>query len=235
MFIGVQLTLVVICTLVLWLHDVYSSALTTLNQAFFQVVSMATTGVGFTTWTVSRAGRYSCRCCYCARHLLAVVPGRRRRRAEGYPYTAVVQTGEPGTQASMHPNAVYSTLLGEPRCRNVFWRRCGDSSPMRWCSLLAWAARSSRPEMTFLLSGPVVATLKQPRARTWRSGDNFATMNPVAQMDLIANMLFGRLEVFTLLVPLPHFLARITGVPETLILFSTRDGQTREIGFPAWS
>ncbi|VFS63604.1 potassium transporter [Raoultella terrigena] len=35
MFIGVQLTLVVICTLVLWLHDVYSSALTTLNQAFF--------------------------------------------------------------------------------------------------------------------------------------------------------------------------------------------------------
>ena len=38
MFIGVQLTLVVICTLVLWFHDVYNSALTTLNRAFFRGV-----------------------------------------------------------------------------------------------------------------------------------------------------------------------------------------------------
>ena len=48
MFIGVQFTLVIICTLVLWFHNVYSSALMTINQAFFQVVSMATTA-GFTT------------------------------------------------------------------------------------------------------------------------------------------------------------------------------------------
>lgn len=34
MFIGVQFTLVVICTLVLWFHNVYSSALMTINQAF---------------------------------------------------------------------------------------------------------------------------------------------------------------------------------------------------------
>ncbi|WP_289237529.1 potassium transporter TrkG, partial [Escherichia coli] len=30
--------------------------------------------------------------------------------------------------------------------------------------------------------------------------DNFTSMNPVAKWILIANMLFGRLEVFTLLV-----------------------------------
>ncbi len=47
MFIGVQLTLVLICTLVLWFHNVYASGWQTLNQAFFQVVSMATTA-GFT-------------------------------------------------------------------------------------------------------------------------------------------------------------------------------------------
>lgn len=34
MFIGVQFTLVVICTLVLWLHNVYDSGWQTLNQAF---------------------------------------------------------------------------------------------------------------------------------------------------------------------------------------------------------
>ncbi|MGK4720517.1 potassium transporter, partial [Salmonella enterica] len=43
MFIGVQLTLLVICTLVLRIHNIYDSALTTQNQAFFQVQSMATT------------------------------------------------------------------------------------------------------------------------------------------------------------------------------------------------
>ncbi|NUV09709.1 hypothetical protein MS6203_04111 [Escherichia coli] len=53
MFIGVQFTLVVICTLVLWFHNVYSSALMTINQAFFQVVSMATTA-GFTTDSIAR-------------------------------------------------------------------------------------------------------------------------------------------------------------------------------------
>ncbi len=38
MFIGVQFTLVVICTLVLWFHNVYSSALMTINRAFFRGV-----------------------------------------------------------------------------------------------------------------------------------------------------------------------------------------------------
>lgn len=34
MFIGVQLTLVAVCTLVLWIHNTYGSALTTINRAF---------------------------------------------------------------------------------------------------------------------------------------------------------------------------------------------------------
>lgn len=69
MFIGVQLTLVIVCTLVLWLHNVYGSVLTTLNQAFFQ----------WCRWRPPRgsppivlhAGRCSFRCCCCAPHLSA--------------------------------------------------------------------------------------------------------------------------------------------------------------------
>jgi hypothetical protein len=55
-------------------------------------------------------------------------------------------------------------------------------------------------------------------------------MNPVAKWILIANMLFGRLEVFTLLVLFtPLSGANNRSAVKTLILFSTRDGQTREI------
>ncbi|SUC78460.1 potassium transporter [Providencia stuartii] len=42
-FISFQLALVIICTLVLLYHSVYGSFGQTLDQAFFQVVSMATT------------------------------------------------------------------------------------------------------------------------------------------------------------------------------------------------
>lgn len=46
----------------------------------------------------------------------------------------------------------------------------------------------------------VVATLNNLGHGLGVVADNFATMNPVAKWILIANMLFGRLEVFTLLV-----------------------------------
>ncbi len=72
-FIGVQFSLVVICTLVLWFHNAYSSALMTINRAF-SVVSMATTA-GFTTDSIARwplfAGYRLCSA------LSAVVPGQR--------------------------------------------------------------------------------------------------------------------------------------------------------------
>jgi trk system potassium uptake protein TrkH len=46
----------------------------------------------------------------------------------------------------------------------------------------------------------VVATLNNLGPGLGVVADNFASMNPVAKWILIANMLFGRLEVFTLLV-----------------------------------
>ena len=74
MFIGVQLTGRHLHP-VLWFHDVYNSALTTLNQAFFR----------WCRWrrppglprTASRAGRCSCRYFCCAPRLSAAAPGRR--------------------------------------------------------------------------------------------------------------------------------------------------------------
>lgn len=74
MFIGVQLTLVVICTLVLWFHNVYDSALTTLNQAFFRWYQWRP--LQGLLRTVLRAGRCFCRSCCYAPRLLAVVPDR---------------------------------------------------------------------------------------------------------------------------------------------------------------
>ncbi len=66
-------------------------------------------------------------------------------------------------------------------------------------SLVCW--RLSPPGVDdFSAFASVVATLNNLGPGLGVVADNFATMNPVAKWILIANMLFGRLEVFTLLV-----------------------------------
>ncbi len=74
MFIGVQLTLVLICTLVLWFHNVYASGWQTLNQAFSRL----------SQWPqrpdllpiALRVGLFFYRCCFSVLLLLVAVPAR---------------------------------------------------------------------------------------------------------------------------------------------------------------
>ncbi|SQD07981.1 trk system potassium uptake protein TrkH [Escherichia coli] len=60
--------------------------------------------------------------------------------------------------------------------------------------------------------------------------DNFTSMNPVAKWILIANMLFGLSRSLHCWCSLPRLSGVNDGViRENINLFSTRDGQTREI------
>jgi len=171
MFIGVQLTLVMICTLVLWLHDVYASAVTTLNQAFFQVVSMATTA-GFTTDSIAR-----------------------------WPLFLPVLLLCSAFKRLVHPNAVYSIKLGNralpERILEAVWGFFSAYALVFIVSMLAIIATGVDDFSAF---ASVVATLNNLGPGLGVVADNFASMNPTAKWILIANMLFGRLEVFTLLV-----------------------------------
>ncbi len=122
MFIGVQFTLVIICTLVLWFHNVYSSALMTINRAFFRVVSMATTA-GFTT------GQHCPLAALFAGLLLCRVNGR---WPESDRILLLFSEGNCELKRLVHPNAVYSIKLGIAHCRNVT-EVLDFSPPMHWC------------------------------------------------------------------------------------------------------
>ncbi|HCH0530873.1 TPA: Trk system potassium transporter TrkH [Escherichia coli] len=171
MFIGVQFSLVVICTLVLWFHNVYSSALMTINQAFFQVVSMATTAG-------STGGGLKV-----IRILLLFKQGNRELKR------------------LVHPNAVYSIKLGNralpERILEAVWGFFSAYALVFIVSMLAIIATGVDDFSAF---ASVVATLNNLGPGLGVVADNFTSMNPVAKWILIANMLFGRLEVFTLLV-----------------------------------
>lgn len=198
MFIGVQLTLVAVCTLVLWIHNTYGSALTTINQAFSR----------WYRWrrlpdlprTVLPAGRCSCRCCCCVLLLSAAVPvdggGLKVIRI-----LLLFKQGNRELKRLVHPNAVYSIKLGNralpERILEAVW---GFFSAYALVFIISMLAIIATGVDDFSAFASVVATLNNLGPGLGVVADNFASMNPVAKWILIANMLFGRLEVFTLLV-----------------------------------
>ncbi|QUJ03339.1 hypothetical protein KCP71_05540 [Salmonella enterica subsp. enterica] len=78
----------VICTLVLWFHNIYDSALTTLNQAFFRVAVDGDNGRVYSRSTRRRhcalAAVFARLSCYVPRWL-AVAPGQ-RAGVKGHPW-----------------------------------------------------------------------------------------------------------------------------------------------------
>ncbi|MFO5848398.1 potassium transporter TrkG, partial [Klebsiella pneumoniae] len=199
MFIGVQLTLVIVCTLVLWLHNVYGSVLTTLNQAFFQVVSMATTA-GFTTDSIARWPLFLPVLLLCS----AFIGGCAGSTGGGLKVIRILllfKQGNRELKRLVHPNAVYSIKLGNralpERILEAVW---GFFSAYALVFIISMLAIIATGVDDFSAFASVVATLNNLGPGLGVVADNFATMNPVAKWILIANMLFGRLEVFTLLV-----------------------------------
>ncbi|WP_034918718.1 MULTISPECIES: Trk system potassium transporter TrkH [Erwinia] len=199
MFIGVQFTLVMVCTLVLWLHNVYASGMQTLNQAFFQVVSMATTA-GFTTDSISRWPLFLPVLLLCS----AFIGGCAGSTGGGLKVIRILLLFKQGSRELkrlVHPNAVYTIKLGQralpERILEAVW---GFFSAYALVFLLSMLAIIATGVDDFSAFAAVAATLNNLGPGLGVVADNFTTMNDMAKWILILTMLFGRLEVFTLLV-----------------------------------
>lgn len=199
MFIGGQLALVVVCTVVLWFHQTYSSVMVTFNQAFFQVVSMATTA-GFTADGIAHWPLFLPVLLLCS----AFVGGCAGSTGGGLKVIRILllfKQGNRELKRLVHPNAVYSIKLGNralpERIIQAVW---GFFSAYALVFIISMLAVIATGVDDFSAFAAVVATLNNLGPGLGVVADNFASMNPVAKWICIANMLFGRLEVFTLLV-----------------------------------
>ncbi|MGY2999466.1 Trk-type K+ transport system membrane component [Ewingella americana] len=196
---GVQLTLVIVCTSVLWLHNVYSSGLETLNQAFFQVVSMATTA-GYTTDSISKWPLFLPILLLCS----AFIGGCAGSTGGGLKVIRILLLylqGSRELKRLVHPNAVYTIKLGNralpERIIEAVWGFFSAYALVFIVSMLAIVATGVD---NFSAFAAVTATLNNLGPGLGVVADNFASMNSTAKWVLIVTMLFGRLEVFTLLV-----------------------------------
>ncbi|CAM3904889.1 MULTISPECIES: Trk system potassium transporter TrkH [Rahnella] len=199
MFIGVQFTLVIICTVILWIHNTYGSGLETLNQAFFQVVSMATTA-GYTTDSISKWPLFLPLLLLCS----AFIGGCAGSTGGGLKVIRILLLylqGSRELKRLVHPNAVYTIKLGNralpERIIEAVWGFFSAYALVFIVSMLAIVATGVD---NFSAFAAVTATLNNLGPGLGVVADNFASMNSVAKWILIVTMLFGRLEVFTLLV-----------------------------------
>lgn len=199
MFISVQLTLVVICILILWRYDVYANSLQTLNQAFFQVVSMATTA-GFTTDSIAQWPLFLPVLLLCS----AFIGGCAGSMGGGLKVIRILLLylqGSRELKRLVHPNAVYTIKPGNralpERILEAVW---GFFSAYALVFILSILAVVATGVDNFSAFAAVVATLNNLGPGLGVVADNFTSMNTGAKWILIMTMMFGRLEVFTLLV-----------------------------------
>jgi trk system potassium uptake protein TrkH len=199
MFIAVQLTLVVVCTAVLWGHGVYKTGMETVNQAFFQVVSMATTA-GFTTDSIAKWPLFLPMLLLCS----AFIGGCAGSTGGGLKVIRILLLylqGSRELKRLVHPNAVYTIKLGNralpERILEAVWGFFSAYALVFIVSMLAIIATGVDDFSAF---AAVTATLNNLGPGLGVVADNFTTMPAPAKWILVLTMLFGRLEVFTLLV-----------------------------------
>ncbi|OMQ20667.1 MULTISPECIES: Trk system potassium transporter TrkH [Serratia] len=199
MFIAVQFTLVAVCTLILWWHGIYKSGMETINQAFFQVVSMATTA-GFTTDSFSKWPLFLPMLLLCS----AFIGGCAGSTGGGLKVIRILLLylqGSRELKRLVHPNAVYTIKLGNralpERILEAVWGFFSAYALVFIVSMLAIIATGVDDFSAF---AAVTATLNNLGPGLGVVADNFTTMPPPAKWILVLTMLFGRLEVFTLLV-----------------------------------
>ncbi|MGP1930529.1 MAG: Trk system potassium transporter TrkH [Arsenophonus sp. ET-YP4-MAG3] len=198
-FISFQLVLIVICTLMLLYYSVYESLLQTLDQTFFQVVSVVTTAGfstdGFANWPL-----------FLPILLLyaTFIGGCAGSTGGGLKVIRILLLflqGSRELKRLVHPNAVYTIKLGSmalpERIIEAVWGFFSAYALVFIISLLLLIATGVDEFSAF---SSIAATLNNLGSGLGSVAENFSTMNTFGKWILIATMLFGRLEIFTLLV-----------------------------------
>jgi trk system potassium uptake protein TrkH len=198
-FLFVQCFLMVICFSLLWQHHDYDSYQEALNQAIFQSVSISTTA-GFTTtsfvdWPLFLPILLM---------FSSFIGGCAGSTGGGMKVVRLLMLSLQGARELkrlIHPKAIYTIKLG----RNALPQRIIDAV---WGFFAAYTLVFVICLLVLMMTGldeitafsAVVATLNNLGPGLGEVSAHFGDINATAKWVLIVAMLFGRLEVFTLLV-----------------------------------
>lgn len=198
-FIGVQLVLTLICLSMLLAHRVYTDPWQALDQALFQSVSIATTAgfstTGFAEWPLFLPVLLMFASC---------IGGCAGSTGGGIKVVRIMLLNLQGMRELkrlIHPRAVYRIKLGNKaladRVVEAVWGFFAAYALVFVLCMLALLA-TGMDELTAFTA--VVATLNNLGPGLGEVAANFGTTTDGAKWIMVLAMLFGRLEIFTLLV-----------------------------------
>jgi trk system potassium uptake protein TrkH len=198
-FIAIQLVLTLICFVVLIMHGVYEDADTAFNQALFQAVSISTTA-GFATTSFADWPTLL--------PLLLIfasfIGGCAGSTGGGMKVVRIILLYLQGLRELnklVHPRAIFTIKLG----RKILPDRVIQAV---WGFFSAYAAVFIICMLLLLAAGmddisaftAVAASINNLGPGLGEVAANFADINDFSKWVLIVAMLFGRLEIFTLLI-----------------------------------
>ncbi|MBL1379389.1 TrkH family potassium uptake protein [Zobellella iuensis] len=198
-FIGVQLVLTLICMSVLMAHRVYADPWQALDQSLFQAVSISTTAgfstTGFAEWPLFLPVLLMFASC---------IGGCAGSTGGGIKVVRIMLLNLQGIRELkrlIHPRAVYRIKLGNKaladRVVEAVWGFFAAYALVFVICMLALLA-TGMDELTAFTA--VVATLNNLGPGLGEVAANFGATTDAAKWIMILAMLFGRLEIFTLLV-----------------------------------
>lgn len=198
-YLLIQIVLFIICIVTLWLFNVYDSFFDAINQALFHVVSMSTTS-GIATTDVSNWPLFLPMLLL----LSTFIGGCAGSVGGGLKVVRVLLLylqGARELKRLVHPNAIYSIKLGNralpERVIEAVWGFFFVYTLVFLLSLLALMATGIDAYSAFK---GTAAALNNLGIGIDHFSDNYVQVNSAAKWILIVTMIFGRLEIFTLLI-----------------------------------
>ncbi|MDO4698989.1 MAG: TrkH family potassium uptake protein [Pasteurellaceae bacterium] len=198
-FILVQLSLFLICFVVLFLYNVFDDVPTTLSQALFQSVSLSTTA-GFTTNDFSSWPSFLPLLIVLA-SFIGGCAGSTGGGLKMFRVLLLYLQGKREIHRFIHPNVIQPIKLG----RHVLSERIVDGvwaffSAYFFVFIVCWIATIACGMETFDALNAVIATMNNLGPALGTVSSNFVHVPDSAKWVLTFAMVCGRLEVFTLLV-----------------------------------
>lgn len=198
-FLGIQATLIFIVFATVLVHDVYSDTGTAFNQALFQAVSISTTA-GFATTDFASWPLFLPILLIFA----SFIGGCASSTAGGLKVVRVVLLFRQGVRELnrlVHPSGVYSVKLGQrilpQRVVEAVWGFFAAYALVFVVIMLGLLATGLEDITAF---SATAAALNNLGPGLGEVAANYATIPDGAKWLLVLAMIFGRLEVFTLLV-----------------------------------
>ncbi|UTV27786.1 TrkH family potassium uptake protein [Photobacterium atrarenae] len=198
-FLGIQLILFLICFGLLIKHQSYGSTFDTFDQALFQTVSISTTA-GFTTTGFSEWPLFL-PVLLLFSSFIGGCAGSTGGGIKVIRILLLMLQGERELKRLVHPRAVYTIKVGRKalpqQVVDAVWGFFSAYALVFVICMLALIA-TGLDELTAFSA--VAATLNNLGPGLGEVAVHFGEINDAAKWVLVISMLFGRLEVFTLLV-----------------------------------